>query len=377
MMSRDQSAQLPTTQGRGARRMRSCGWAARTALAFGVLLAGLGPGARSARGAEPAAAGASEPSEEEKAAARQLFTQGLALEKKNQWDEALASFDKVAKVIMTAQVRYHVALCHANLGHMVEAINGFEVAIQEAKIAGDKGRDVAENAPKRLEELRARVGYVRIKVRGKIRTSRILIDGRPLAVALVDSEIPLNPGSHALEVETAGSVADRHTLQIEKQTTAEIELRIDDPEPPAAPAAGPRTESPATPPPPAADEGNPQVAAYVVGATGLLLLGGGGLFWGLRESTISDVRGHCDGNDGNCDPSFKSQADLGQTYTTLGRVLFPVGGTALAAGVVLWFVLAPSDSAAPAATESEPAASSESAVRVLPTLGGVEVLGSF
>ena len=339
----------------------------RTGMALGALLAALTLGPRLGAGAEPTAPSGAQPSEAEKAAARQLFGQGKALESKAEWGEALETFEKVANVIMTPQVRYHLALCHANLGHMVEAINGFELAIQEAKVAGDKAKDVTENAPKRLEELRERVGYVRVNVVGKIRSSQILIDGRPLARALLDADIPLNPGAHTLEVEGGGASAQKRELQIEKQTTAEVELQIDDQEPASKPAQG-SPDGPSTTLVPAADTDS-RVAAYVVGAAGLALLAGGGVFWGLRESTISEIRNTCNGSDEGCDPGLKDKADLGKTYTTVGRVLFPVGGTALAAAVVLWFVLAP--------PEDDSSAPSESALRVLPTPSGIQVFGTF
>jgi hypothetical protein len=346
-----------------------CAPAPRVGLGLALLLAALTLGPAPASSGAPPAAAASEPTDAEKAAARQLFNDGLALEKKASWEEALATFEKVSKVIMTPQVRYHMALCHANLGHMVEAINGFELATQEAKLAGDKARDVTENAPSRLAELRERVGYVRIKITGQVRTSRILIDGRPLALALIDTDLPLNPGAHLLEVETGGVIADKRDLQIERQTTAEVELRIDDPEPAPAPSAGTGAEVPTEPAPPGADEGDPQIPAYAVGAAGLLLLAGGAVFWGLRESTVADVRDSCNGDDAGCDPALQDKADLGQSYTTVGRVLLPVGGTALAAGVVLWFLLAPSEGDGPTTTEV--------AARVLPTPNGVVVVGRF
>ena len=252
----------------------------RAGMALGALLAALTAGPGLGRSAEPTSPSGAQPSEAEKAAARQLFGQGKVLETKGQWDEALEIFDKVAKVITTPQVRYHVALCHSNLGHMVEAINGFELAIQEAKAAGDKAKDVLDNAPKRLAELRERVGFVRINVIGKIRSSQITIDGRPLALALLDADIPLNPGAHTLEVVRDGTSVQKHELQIEKQTTAEVELQIADPDPAPKPAPG-APDGASAPATPEADSGS-QVAAYVVGATGLLLLAGGGVFWGLR-----------------------------------------------------------------------------------------------
>jgi hypothetical protein len=106
----------------------------------------------------------------------------------------------------------------------------------------------------------------------------------------------------------------------------------------------------------------------VVGATGLLLVAAGAVFWGLRESTIADIRENCGPNDQACDPEQQETADLGETYTLLGRIFFPVGGAAVGAGVILWFVLAP---------DEDPTASSSAGVRVVPSPGGLDLVGRF
>jgi tetratricopeptide (TPR) repeat protein len=348
---------------RGARRVRlGVGLAFAAAIAAGPL--GL-PSAAGAPAPEPSTQ--AEPSEEQLAAARTLFREGLDLEKKSDWEEALAVFQKVAAVKLTPQVRYHIALCHDNLGQLVEALNGYELAAHEAKLAGKAGLDVAENAPAKIAAIRARVGHLRISVVGKIRSSKVLLNGRPIALALLDSDIPLDPGDHLLLVETGGETVTRQPVRVEKGKTVEIELEIDDPEPPPEPPAASATTATSATPPPAADESS-QIPAYVVGAAGLLLVAGGAVFWGLRESTIAEIRDSCGANDQNCDPGLQETADLGETYTLLGRIFFPVGGAALATGVVLWFVLAP---------DEEPAAATSAAVHLVPTPGGLELFGRF
>ena len=73
---------------------------------------------------------------EELARARQVFNDGKLLEDKQAWDLALERFRAVARVKMTPQVRFHIALCEENLGRLVQAIKGFELAAEEARAAG-------------------------------------------------------------------------------------------------------------------------------------------------------------------------------------------------------------------------------------------------
>jgi tetratricopeptide (TPR) repeat protein len=358
----------PAVLPRTTRPRRAHGYWLAASLAIGAGAAA-GPWELSSAQAAPAPASseAAETSDEQLAAARSLFREGLDLEKKSDWEEALATFEKVAAVKLTPQVRYHIALCHDNLGQLIEALNGYELAAHEAKLAGKAGLDVADNAPARIAAIRARVGHLRVSVVGKVRTSKILLDGRPIALALLDSDIPLNPGDHVVQVEQGGETVTRQPVRIEKGKTIDLELEIDDAEPPPETPASSGTSSPTAPPPAPSDESS-QVPAYIVGAAGLLLVAGGAVFWGLRESTIAEIRETCGANDERCDPDLQERADLGETYTLLGRIFFPVGGAALATGVVLWFVLAP---------DEDPSPTASAAVHVVPTLGGVQLFGRF
>src|SRR5262249_47147754 len=58
--------------------------------------------------------------------AKKAFFEGIAFEEQKKWDEALKRFEAVAKVRMTPQVRFHIALCKENLGMLVEALHDFE-----------------------------------------------------------------------------------------------------------------------------------------------------------------------------------------------------------------------------------------------------------
>ena len=342
----------------------------RLSVALGVaLLAAVSGPDGTAWQPEPAFAQGAEPGEatpEELAAARQLFKEGLALEKRNRWAEALEKFQRVAKVKLSPQVRFHVALCNEKLGNLLAAINGFELAEQEARAAGPKAKDVAVNAPERAKALRDRVGYLHLTVTGTIRTSAIVLDGRPLSEGLVDTDIPVEPGDHRVAVHRDGETVFAKTVTIERQEVAELELKIDDPEPEPDNGAAPRPV-PLTPSP---EDDSSRVAAYVVGGVGVAAIAAGAVCWGVSRTLLADVRDTCQGDeDTDCDPSMKATATNGQTYTTVGNIAVPVGAAALATGVVLWFVLGPSG--------GEDVSEGEASVALVPTGTGAMLLGSF
>lgn len=314
--------------------------------------------------------------EEELAAARQLFNEALEDEKKNHWEEALNKLEKVGRVKMTPQVRFHIALSHEHLGRLVEAINGFELAEQEARALGDSAKSVAQNAPERAAKLRDRVSHVRIMVKGKAYTSKIFLDGREVSLALVDTDIPVDPGSHVIEVRHDGQVMQEQKVALAESESEKVELAINDPEPPppvpepypvpnggTRPTPKPDPDTPRSPP-----NEMERLPAYIVGGVGGLMLITSGVLWGLRQNSITNI--HCDDPEAftGCDPDDRDTAEQGERYDIASKVMLGVGAAALATGVVLWFVLAP-----------DGAVGSFSGVGfgVAPTVGGAQLMGRF
>ncbi len=103
-------------------------------------------------------------------------------------------------VKMTPQVRFHIALCEENLGRFVSAIKGFELAGEEAKLAGSAAAEVEKLAPERAAALRSRVGKLRVQVSGKIIDSKVVLDDVALTASSFGADIPVDPGAHVIEV---------------------------------------------------------------------------------------------------------------------------------------------------------------------------------
>ena len=119
--------------------------------------------------------------EEELTRLRQLFTEGRQLEGKGQWAEALKKFEAVAASKMTPQIRFHMALCEENMGRLVSALRGFELAAREAKEMGSAGVDALTPAVEHADAIRPRIAKLEIDVHGKLTTSKILLDDTALA----------------------------------------------------------------------------------------------------------------------------------------------------------------------------------------------------
>lgn len=302
---------------------------------------------------------------EELAAARQLFNEGKDLEKQKSYEGALEKFKKVAGVKMTPQVRFHIALCEENLGHLVAAINGFALAADEAKRAGSTAAEVAENAPKRAQALRGRVPTLRLDVTGKLLTSKILLDGAPVAASQLGVAMPIDPGEHAVEVQDATGKATFHKdLKLEEKAAKRLEITVNDVEVVAA-------KVDAAPPPPPPPPERSRAPVLLAGGVGVASLIASGIFFGLRAGTISTVAASCADpvNYTGCKDTADARAAMasGRTYSTITSVTLGVGLAGLGAAGILWFVTSPKKAAAP----------TKAGVMLVPTGPGLELRGVF
>jgi hypothetical protein len=280
-----------------------------------------------------------QPSDAQIAEARQKFDQGKKAEDAGRWEEALHAFQDVGKVKMTPQVRFHIALADENLGHLAAALHGFEEAQDLAKKDPDNAKDVLENAPEHAKDLRARAPKLRVDVTGH-GDYRVLLDGDALSPAQIGAELPVDPGSHTLVLEvttSSGTVAlPPQELTLRERATERIAIKV--PEDHSADSA------PVTPidkPAPHASVYERKIPAIIAGSVGIASLVGAGVFLGLRQSAISQVRDSCTdkANDRGCDPRLAAVASNGKTDTYVSTTLAFVGVAGLATGAVLWFTI--------------------------------------
>jgi hypothetical protein len=313
---------------------------------------------------------AKKPTDEELAAARELFNEAKDLESEGDWAKALDRLEKVAKVVVTPQVRFHIALCHENLGRLVEAINGYELAAQEAERTG--AEEVIENAPPRAASLRKRVAHIVLEITGKVRVSKIFLDDRQVSLALAGTRIPVDPGSHRVEVRRDGEVTYEMDVELAEAEAHKLEIEIDDPKPEPTPDPSPNPKPGPDPIPKEPETEMKRLPAYILAGVGVASFITSGIFWGLRQTAVSNIADGCEdpGSLTGCDPDDRELEDVAQTYDVAAKVFVGVGAVSLASGVVLWFVLAPDDGSPTTGNKSKK-------VSVTPTLGGLMISGSF
>jgi hypothetical protein len=291
------------------------------------------------------------------ATAKQWFAEGLAHEEKDEFGTALDLFRRASQVKRTPQIVYHVGFCESRTGALVEALVDLDSAAALGRAA--HAEDVVTAARAELSEVQRRIPHLEVHDVGATRPARFVVDGNAIALSMLRTAMPLDPGEHTVTLEYASGANATQKVTLAERDTKTIEIGS----PPAAAQAS--TSAPATSATtvtsaaPATSLSSPiasssQHAAstlpwIVVGIGGALAIGGGVLV-GAAHAKESSLHDACPTRQG-CDPALSGDYDTATTLNTVGLVLGAVGVVGLGVGVsMVVFRPSPSTSAALAVT---------------------------
>lgn len=351
------------------------------------------PGFRSSRwiAAFSLAAALSQPagaqSADDLAKARVTFQQGLSLEAAEDWAAALDKFQDVAKVKLTAQVRFHVARCKEKLGRLTEALGDYRLAEYDATQANAKEADEIAAAREALE---SRVPKLQVSRPGGAKV-KVTLDGVEIGEAKLGKDVTIDPGEHVVVARWKGGKKTQQKFVIAEGETKKIALEApaggddDDDDAPADDGEGeaePAASAATTAPPPDSSGASP--LPWIVGGVGVAALAAGAVFLKMRgdaEAELTDTCKPAGGQSNVCPERLKSRQDDGEKYSLFANVSLGLGLVGVGTAVVLFATQG--GPAAPAPAPTEPAADSEARHRVRvhvlaggPTTG-LAVTGSF
>jgi hypothetical protein len=308
---------------------------------------------------------AAEPDQVEEARAN--FQRALELEQARDYAGALKLFRQVGQVKLTPQVRYHIAACEENLGKMVAALGGYELALKHGQ--GMPAGFLAE-VQQSIDYLKQRIPTVMVSRGEGAQAAVIELDGVQLGSKSIGIEVPLDPGPHVVRATASGYRDFEETLTVSEGDREEVTIDLM-PLPPAEKVAPP-------PPPqqPVPEQKGFGAMPLIVGGSGLALAAVGGILLGVSQGKADEAVALCGGTDctalGDSDPAAwyeaRSALDSARTLETIGWVGVGVGVSALATGTVLFFL--------------DPGRKSEQArLRVVPSApgshAGVSLVGRF
>jgi hypothetical protein len=279
----------------------------------------------------------------ELAKARKLYSQGLTQEAAGDWADALGSFEDVARIKLTPQVRFHVARCKQRLGRLNEALGGYRMAEYEAGNEAHGGELVNE-VKKARTELEARIPKLTI-VRGKdAEALKIELDGVVLGETQIGHEISVDPGPHVVTGIVAPGKRFKKEVRLAERDKQQVVLDV--PEdlvaPPPAPTAAPEPSSAPTSTEPAPEHEEPPASPqptshgagpYIVGGLGLASLAASGVFYALRKNAENELDNQCLGR--TCPDTLRDTQSRGETYAALTGVTFAVGLAGVGAATLM------------------------------------------
>ncbi len=170
------------------------------ALAMGLTLVGWSAGARAQDNA-PAT---------QRATARTLFEEGLALLRAERWQDAATRFEKARALHPSPNITYNLTTALVRLGRLVEA----------SEMLRDLGRDpgapadVRAAGESRLAEIVPRIASLELQISGDTEGIAIALDGKPLTSTLLGVPIAVDPRPLELTIRRDGAVIEARTIDV-------------------------------------------------------------------------------------------------------------------------------------------------------------------
>lgn len=167
---------------------------------------------------------AAEPTPNEIAVARRLFSEAAALREQGRWREASERLRRAIGIKDTPGLRYHLGHCQAQLGRLVEALVEYDRA-DELIRSGVHAPDVERLLDPARDELRERVPLLTIELPPTVEHALLEVDATEVSSFLVGQPMPVNPGSHRVTVLAPGH--HRFERKVELAEGQKLVLRVE------------------------------------------------------------------------------------------------------------------------------------------------------
>lgn len=285
-----------------------------------------------------------EPSKEDVARADVLFRDAQVLVQKGQLTEACAKFAESQRLDPANGTLLNLAICHEKEGKYATSYKELQELLgilQNSKTADDRERTKVAN--ERLKIVEKRMTRVSFDVSALPPNPTLTLDGEKVQDA--SAAIPLDPGSHAVEVNAPQKKPGRKTFDVRDPGAMTVKLDPLEDNAPAPPKASdpPRAGSPETDKPEDKSSGGfwngQRVLGAVVAGVGLVGIGVGTYFGLDTFSKKAERDKHC--NDKVCDATGLKLHDDAGSSATISTIGVGVGGAAFILGAILFVTASP------------------------------------
>jgi hypothetical protein len=301
--------------------------------------------------AQPASAQTSE----ERAGARAAAEQGVKAFNEGRWADAADLMSRAEKLFHAPTHLLYLAQAEEKLGHLV---NAHEIYL---RISRERlGRDAPEvflaaqeDAKKRADAVRARLGQVSVTVQGAPAGAAfaVTMDGKRVPDALVGVPHPADPGEHLFEASADGMRSNPTKAILREGATASVTLTLLPAEDAnlSQPGVTPGAPAPTTSDTPAAPEKSSGSRALKIGGfiglgVGAAGVGAGTVLLIMSKKARSDANALCTEANGVCPTENRAQVEALDSKADSRRNAaiggFIAAGVGITAGVTM-LVLAP------------------------------------
>lgn len=285
--------------------------------------------------------------------ARALGIEGVLLANAGRCAEAVEKLERAEALHHAPTTATRLGECEIDLGKLLRGTERLQRVVREPLAPGAHGAFAlaVARAHKVLDATLPRLAKLRIAVLAPPGTKlSITVDGEAISDAVLDTDRPIDPGSHTIRVGAEGFLSGAVTESLDEgqSKSVAVELHAD---PNARAIAARRATIDAVPVandfPPTAESSRSKVPAVLLMGTGALALG-----VGIAGAVIVDqkTRALSTGCDANkvCPSSMQADLSAAKTWATVSTVGFIGGGALMATGLVLLLV-SPASSSEPAA----------------------------
>ena len=307
------------------------------------------------------------------AAAQALFAEAKRLMGAGKYADACPKLEESERLGQATGTKFNLADCYEHVGRTASAWAGFLSVAAASKNSNQPAREkAARDRARALEPKLSRIAIV-VPDGSNVNGLEVKRDDQAVGAAEWGEALPVDPGQHTIVATAPGKRAWKGIVEVAAEGGAAkvIVPPLDDEPPPVVTPAAPPPASASPPPPvvppPVETSSARQTAGFVLLGTGVVAAIGGGVFWAMRSTAVSNLEAECHLNGNQCPSSAQSEIANGKTYDALSITLFAVGGAALLGGAGL--LLLGGGHHAAASAQILPLAS--------PRGGGVGVVGSF
>jgi hypothetical protein len=278
------------------------------------------------------------------AAAQALFDDAKTLMKNGDYAAACPKLDESQRLQPAGGTLMFLGLCLESEGKTASAWAKLNETVSLAR--RDNRPDREKVAQEHIEALAPRLTRLSIQLSDEAKATpglELKLDGEVLALALVGTAIPVDPGEHALRATAPGRKAWDGSAKTEGEgaTTSVTVPALEKDESAGAGAgagAGPSAGAGVSAGAGTSDGSTQRTIAIVVGGAGVVALGVGTYFGIAALSKKGDESVQCGGSSsGPCNSTGVSLSQTAASDGNVASVLLGVGAVAVVGAGVLWF----------------------------------------